>query len=143
MEDIRNAKHWVATPPPENTLIYVLDVKDSQGWQVSFRKKSQTNLPRTCTGSLNPTKTISKPTEFYWILSILGYGQVVFYGNTGDAEELQELWCRREGRVIPLRKADKDNPLDKSRVQKEIANVIEDIRAGINGLTPLPAEGWV
>jgi len=143
MEDIRNAKHWVATPPPENTLIYVLDVKDSQGWQVKFPEEVSNKSPENLYWKLEPHEESSAPPlNFYWILSIPEYGQVVFYGNEGDAEELQELWCRRENRIIPLRKADKDNPLDKKRVQTEISNVIEDIRAGIK-LTPLPAEGWV
>ena len=143
MEDIRNAKHWVATPPPENTLIYVLDVKDNQGWQVKFPEEVSNKPLENLYWKIEPHEDfVPPPSDFYWVLSVLGYGQVIFYGNTGDAEELQELWEKREGRKVPLRKADKDDPKDKLRVQKEISNVIEDIRAGIN-ILPLPAEGWV
>jgi hypothetical protein len=143
MEDIRNAKHWVANPPPEHVPIYVLDVKDNRGWQLLFPEEMLNKPPENLYWKTESSVESPRKEEFYWILSISGYGQVVFYGKEYEAEEEQRLWCRREGRVIPLRKADKDNPLDKKRVQNEIANVIEDIREGINGLYPLPAEGWV
>ena len=143
MTDIRNAKNWVVTPPPENTLIYVLDIKSDQGWQVRFPEELSNRSHENLYWKTEPhDEPKISPEEFYWILGVLDYGKVVFFGTAGAAEELQELWGKREGRPVSLRKADRANAGDKKLVQDEISAVIADIRAGIK-IFPLPSEGWV
>lgn len=76
----------------------------------------------------------------YWILHFPFYGKFVFYGTSGEADEIFLRYSKREGAGI-MRKADPKMAEDLKLVRNEIDAVLEDRQAGVVGLPYLPREG--
>lgn len=145
MEDIRDAKHWLVNPPPPGEIINVLDTEDHRGWRVAYPEEISFRPHKELYWkplALEVAAEVIPNLPCYWILIVPDYGDIVFFGKEGDAEELRGLWVVRNDSPVSMHKADKKNARDKKLVQDEISAVIADIRAGIK-ILPLPAEGWV
>lgn len=146
MEETRNSKHWLVSPPPPGILISVFDTRDNRGWRVMYPEEISARLPEYLywrvpgVGEEMDHPAVPNAAAYY-ILKVKDYGDVVFYGTEKEADDLKMTWEFRSKSSVFLKKATKSDPKHKKLVSDEIEAIRLDRSFGIQ-IPPVQTDGW-